>query len=132
MRHELRDAMAPPLRAVSSAFQTMKINDADVRKAAFTHYSTGLSHQRRRLNSLFGESGTPSKEDIMASLLIALLLLEFELLAPTSLNSWSQHAAGSLQLLKMLGPEACQGSPLFEIFSHLRFIVVSLLSRQAT
>lgn len=62
----------------------------------------------------------------MWPLVLALLLLEFEMMAPLSLHSWTGHAYGSAHLLAQLTPEACQTSPLFEIFWQLRFTMVCL------
>lgn len=58
---------------------------------------------------------------------MALLLLEFEMMAPLSQYSWIRHAYGAAQLLALLSPEACQVSPLFEIFWQVRFTMVGFV-----
>lgn len=70
----------------------------------------------------------PSKKLLLWPLIMAVSLLEFEMIVPSSLHSWFGHARGCLYLLSLLGPENCVNSPFFEVFWHLRFIMVSSFS----
>jgi hypothetical protein len=118
------EAILSPLRAMSFAFKALQTDDATLRRNAFECYTKGLAQQRHHLLLLMRGRLESSRESILWPLLMALSLLEFEMMAPSSLHSWSGHAYGSLHLLAMLGPEACQRSPFFELFWQLRFIMV--------
>lgn len=130
LSEELQQTILLPLRAISVAFRALRSGDAALRLLALQYYSKGLAQQRRQLSLLKTDGLQASSDLVLWPLLMAVLLLEFELMAPLSLHSWIGHAYGSTQLLALLGPEACQASPLFEIFWQLRFTMVVFLSRE--
>ena len=119
-----QDAILSPLEAISCAFEAIKTNDTSLRKKAFEGYAKGLAEQKHQLQLLM-QGRLQSKDYILWPLLMALALLEFEMMAPSSLHSWSRHSYGSLNLLIMLGPAACQKAPFFDLFWQLRFTMAS-------
>lgn len=112
------------LCAISVAFKTLHSEDEALRRQAYEYYAKGLAQQIHQLNLLKINQVQASTNFLLHLLLMALLLLEFEIMAPLSLTSWLGHALGSANLLALLSPSACQISPFFEIFWQLRFTMV--------
>ncbi|KAK5995505.1 hypothetical protein PT974_03913 [Cladobotryum mycophilum] len=85
-----------------------------------------------QVSQLVADKGPRSLESIMELLLMSMALLDFEMMAPTGPDSWIPHGRGALYLLNLAGPHACQKSPFFEIFWHLRFCMayVTLITRK--
>lgn len=123
---EFQQIVLLPLRAISVAFKALRSDDEALRRQAFEYYAKGLVQQRCQLNLLKTNQLQASTDVILWLLLMALLLLEFELMAPLSRTSWLGHALGSADLLALLSPSMCQTSPFFEIFWQLRFTMVLL------
>jgi hypothetical protein len=121
---QVLEAIKHPLIAIDLALASLKTSNRVHQHNTFQHYHDGLEHQKRLLAPLMKMPAPPSQDAILAPLLMALLLLEFEILAPSSLHAWRRHARGSLYLLSLLGPEACQTSPFFELYTQLRFTTV--------
>lgn len=125
---ESQDIVLSVLRAISEAFQAIHSRDETLRCQALQHYARGLTYQRHQLRLLEPGGLEASPDAVLPPLLVAVLLLEFEIMAPQSHHSWIGHASGSTQLLALLTPEACQVTPLFEIFWQLRFSMVAPLT----
>lgn len=115
-----------PLLALSAAFKFFETGDKAFRVLALRHYNKALIQQGRQLQFLDTEKLRDSNELVLPPLLVALLLFEFEIMAPLCSHSWVVHARGSMQLLNLLNPVVCQSSPLFEIFWQLRFAMVCM------
>ncbi|KAM0265574.1 hypothetical protein ACHAQJ_000005 [Trichoderma viride] len=65
---------------------------------------------------------------------MSMALLEFEMMAPLTTDSWFPHAYGALSFLDQVGPQGCQESPFFEIFWQMRFFMsyVALSTRKTS
>jgi hypothetical protein len=121
---QVLSAIQCPLGAINLALASLKTGNRVLQQTTFQHYHDGIEYQKRLLAPLLNMPAPPSPDAILAPLIMALSLLEFEILAPSSLHAWRRHARGSLHLLSLLGPEACQTSPFFELYTQLRFITV--------
>ena len=120
---ELARAILCPFQAMSLAFKSFRIDDSQLRRKALESYHQGLAEQRHLLNLACSKEGA-TKECVFWALLMAVSLLNFEMIAPCSPYAWFGHAQGATRLLSMLTPETCQESPYFEIYRHLRYMMV--------
>ena len=112
------------LEAISVAFEAKRRQDWRLRNVAFSRYAAGLRLQQAQLRKFSAGGFVDSQNFTQALLFGAISLMEFEMLIPNPQQSWSVHAYGALDILLLCGPQLCRSSPFFEIFWHLRFVMV--------
>lgn len=122
--NEMQQTVLLSLQAMSSVVEHIRHQASASRLVAFDNYARVLANQQRFFLPRVYSNGEPSSEVILPALVIALSLLEFEMIAPLKQHSWFAHACGCLNLMAKLAPESYQVSPFFEIFWHLRLIMV--------
>lgn len=121
---DFQESIVLPLRAISYAFQYLRYKNAGLRHDAFRNYFLGLQKQRGNIKQLLYNRHQSGEDIVLQNLLMALSLLEFEMMAPLAPDSWLRHVPGCLELLRQAGTESCRKPPFFEIFKHLRFLLV--------
>lgn len=120
-----------PLTATVESFRALHAADEKRGTAAFSRYMKGTVQQRLQVAQLVHHGGPVDQEAVLYCLIMALLLLEFAITAPASLprklveqEAARIHARGAIYLLQLIGPVRCQNSPFYDMFWHLRFIMV--------
>jgi hypothetical protein len=122
---DFQSRMLLPFQAMTVAFRALPGNDASLRAAAYQYYSSGLERHQAQLHQLVPWQKHQHLASVLNLLLMSMALLEFEMMAPLTTDSWFPHAYGALSLLEQVGPQGCQESPFFEIFWQMRFFMVS-------
>lgn len=125
---DFQSIMLLPFQAMKAAISALLRNDASSRAAAYGYYSSGLERHQAQFHQLVPWQKHRNLPSILNLLLMSMALLEFEMMAPLATDSWVPHAYGALSLLEQAGPQGCQTSPFFEIFWHLRFLMVGAAS----
>lgn len=104
--------------------------NADLREEARRTYAHTLEGHRRQILQMQrwkALQGTEQYADYMCNLvMVTLLLCSYELLLPSSMNSWFSHARGASVLLESLGPQVCRDGHLHQVLQSLRFGAVSI------
>lgn len=132
---EAQIALLHPLKAIAAAFEIKRTHNLHVKELALREYQIGLRIQRYHLQGIkyatwsLPRQGT-SKDLLLFLSLMGMLLLEFEMMAPSGPDSWIPHARGMMIVFGLIGPRASQQSPFFEMFTLLRFIYVSVCSNK--
>ncbi|KAH8810827.1 hypothetical protein F5884DRAFT_261046 [Xylogone sp. PMI_703] len=122
------------LNAVAIGCRMVNAGDGSMSTKAREFYAAGLRAQRKHLLELQDTKGQVAsavihgvqqdRDKLMALLIIAMLLVEFEMMQPSSCFSWCTHAIAATEILKIIGPEICQESPFHELFLLLRHMMV--------
>lgn len=121
---DFQSIMVFPFQAMIAAFSALLNNNASLRAMAYQHYSIGLERHQAQFHQLVPWQKHQHLTSLLNLLLMSMALLEFEMIAPLGPDSWIPHAYGALGLLEQAGPQGCQATPFFEVFWHLRFLMV--------
>lgn len=118
------------MRAVVLLFR-FAARDRELESRACQFYRGAVQAQQQLIGFL--ESGRIARighlEHCLSTLVLTMLLLEFEMMRPCIGSSWCHQSKKAARVLEVLGPERCMGSPFHEIFLLLRHMMayVSLL-----
>jgi hypothetical protein len=89
--------------------------------AAFKHYGSGISRQRKAIERITKSKREPTIEELYTPIILAF----FEGACRTSQTGYFQHLIGAAQLMKLQGPQDFKSGVTFELFQALRIQLVS-------
>lgn len=109
----------PAIRAASMISYGILAGDSSIKMAARRWYAEALHH----LQCLITKESFSVDESTICTVV---MLIHFETWAGTSQKAWLRHLKGAAMLLQVGGPERCRDGFMHQVFSHLRFQMVSI------